>query len=161
MIRQQYREDHPWKQNGGETVKSKALSVLVGSVVILIMGTFASMFLAAYYGGDIPLAAAMLAPLLCSLGGGCIAAHIAQSWELVIGALSGLIAGLIVVGLAALFAGLAMTVAAILVAGIFVVGGASGGGLARIRFSPRGTRTRYRDERAGQCAGSVAWPPMP
>jgi len=141
-------------------VKSKTLSVIIGSAVTLTMGTIALMALPAFYHSDIPLLPAMLAAILCSLSGGYATARLAQDHGLATGALSGLVAGLSVVGLATLFAGPAMTVAAILVAGIFVASGASGGRLARIRFSPEVTRARYRDERAGQRAGSVAWPSM-
>lgn len=141
-------------------MKSKTLSIIVGSTVTLTLGTIALMALPAYYHRDIPLLPAVLAPILCSLSGGYAAARLAQDHGLATGALSGLIAGLSVVGLAALFAGPAMIVAAILLTGIFVVGGASGGWLTRIGLSPEVTRARYRDERAGQRAGSVAWPPM-
>jgi len=141
-------------------VKSKALPIIIGSAVTLTLGTIALMALPAYYHGDIPLLPAVLAPILCSLSGGYVAARLAQDHGLATGALSGLVAGLSVVVLATLFARLAVTVAAILVACIFVASGASGGCLARIRFSPEVMRARHRDARTGQRAGSVAWPPM-
>ncbi len=137
-------------------MKSKTLSIIVGSAVTLTLGTIALMALPAYYHGDIPLLPTGLATILCSLSGGYAAAHLAQDHGLAIGTLSGLVAGLSVVGLATLVTGPAMIVAAILVAGIFVASGASGGWLARIRFSPEVTRARYRDARTGQRAGSVA-----
>lgn len=139
-------------------MKSKTLSIVVGSAVTLTMGTSTLMTLPAYYHGDIPLLPAVLATILCSLSGGYAAACLAQDHGLAIGTLSGLGAGLSVVGLTTLLAGPAMTVAAILVAGIFVASGASGGLLAHIRFSSEVTRARYHDKRAGQRAGSVAWP---
>jgi len=141
-------------------VKSRTLPIIIGSAVTLTLGTIAILALPACYHGDIPLLPAVLATILCSLSGGYAAARLAQDHGLAIGTLCGLVAGLSVVGLATLVAGPAMTVAAILVAGIFVASGASGGWLARIRFSPKVTRARYRDECAGQRAGSVAWPRM-
>lgn len=139
-------------------MKSKTLSIIVGSAVTLTLGIIALMALPAYYHGDIPLLPAVLATILCSLSGGYTAARLAQDHGLAIGALSGLGAGVAVVGLAALFAGPAMIVAAILLTGIFVVSGASGGWLTRIWLSPEVMRARHRDARTGQRAGSVAWP---
>jgi len=119
-------------------MKSQLIAIVVGALTTLTLGAIALAVLMAHYHGNVPLLPAVLTPFLCSLIGGYAATRLAQVRELTTGALSGLVAGLMAVALAALVAkGVNTTLAAVLVAVIFVVSGASGGWLTRVRLSLR------------------------
>ena len=116
--------------------KSKLIAIVVGALVTLALGAVALAILFHYYHGNVPWVPAVLAPFLCSLIGGYVATRLAQIRELTIGALSGLVAGLMAVALAALVAReVNTTLAAVLLTTISVVGGAFGGWLTRVRLS--------------------------
>ena len=116
--------------------KSKLIAIVVGALVTLALGAVAFAILLHYYHGNVPWVPAVLAPFLCSLIGGYVATRLAQIRELTIGALSGLVAGLMAVALAALVAkGVNTTLAAVLLTAISAVGGALGGWLTRVRLS--------------------------
>ena len=105
--------------------KSKVIAIVAGALVTLILGAIAFAILVWYYHGNVPW---VLAPLLCSTGGGYVATRLAQVRGLTTGALSGLVAGLMVVALAALVTkGVNTTLAAVLLTIIFAAGGALGG----------------------------------
>jgi putative membrane protein (TIGR04086 family) len=117
-------------------VKSKIIAIVVGALVTLTLGAVAFAVLFSYYDGNVPWMLAVLAPFLCSLVGGYVATRLAQVRGLTTGALSGLVAGLVAVALAALVAkGVNTTLATVLVTVIFVVSGAFGGWLTRVRLS--------------------------
>ena len=116
--------------------KSKLIAIVVGALVTLALGAVAFAILFSYYHGNVPWVPAVLAPFLCSLIGGYVATRLVQVRELTIGALSGLVAGLMAVALAALVAkGVNTTLAAVLATVICVAGGALGGWLTRVRLS--------------------------
>jgi putative membrane protein (TIGR04086 family) len=77
----------------------------------------------------------VLAPFLCSLSGGYVATRLAQVRELTIGALSGLVAGLVAMAWAVLFAGPNTVLASVLLLVTCVAGGSVGGWLTRVRLS--------------------------
>ena len=115
--------------------KSKITAIVVGALVTLALGAVAFAVLFHYYHGNVPLLPAMLTPFLCSLLGGYVATRLAQVRGLTIGALSGLVAGLVVVAWAVLFAGPNTVLATVLLVATCVAGGSVGGWLTRVRLS--------------------------
>jgi putative membrane protein (TIGR04086 family) len=115
--------------------KSKLIAIVVGALVTLALGAVAFAILFHYYYGNVPLLPAVLAPLLCSLSGGYVATRLAQVRGLAIGALSGLVAGLVVVAWAVLFTGPNTVLASVLLVAPCVAGGTLGGWLTRVRLS--------------------------
>ena len=115
--------------------KSKITAIVVGALVTLTLGAIAFALLFSYYHGNVPWVPAVLAPFLCSLSGGYVATRLAQVRELTTGALSGLVAGLLVVAWAVLFAGSNTVLASVLLVATCVAGGSLGGWLTRVRLS--------------------------
>lgn len=115
--------------------KSKPIAIVAGALVTLTLGAVAFAIMFSYYHGNVPWVPAVLAPFLCSLIGGCVATRLAQVRGLVIGALSGLVAGLVVVAWATLFAGPNTVLASVLLVAGCAVGGSVGGWLTRVRLS--------------------------
>ena len=119
--------------------KSKLVPVILGALVTLVLGPIAFMVLNRCNINDPLLSAvlAVLAALLCSLSGGYVATRLAQVRELTTGALSGLIAGLVMLLVAAVVSRLAphTTLAPVLLILVWTVGGALGGWLTRVRLS--------------------------
>lgn len=117
--------------------KSKIIAIVVGSLVTLALGAVAFAILFHYYHGNVPLLPAVLAPFLCALIGGYLATRLAQVRGLTTGALSGLVAGPVMLLIAAVASRLApnTTLAGILLTLVWIVGGALGGWLTRVRFS--------------------------
>lgn len=117
--------------------KPKPIAIIVGALAALTLRAITLAVLPARYQGNVPWLPAMLATLLCALIGGYLATRLAQARELVIGALSGLVAGLVMLVVAAVASRLApSTISADnLVMLMCTGGGALGGWLARVRLS--------------------------
>jgi putative membrane protein (TIGR04086 family) len=117
--------------------KSKLIAIVAGALVILALGAVAFAILFSYYHGNVPLLPAVLAPFLCSLSGGYVTTRLAQVRGLTIGALSGLVAGLVMLLIAAVASRLApnTTLAGVLLVLVWIMGGAMGGWLTRVRLS--------------------------
>ena len=118
--------------------KPKIIAIVVGALVTLALGAIALAVLpAAYYHSNVPTLPAVLAAFLCSLVGGYLATRLAQVRELTTGALSGLVAGLVMLLVAAVVSRLAVhtTLASVLLILFWTVGGALGGWLTRVRLS--------------------------
>ena len=119
--------------------KSKLVPVILGALVTLVLGPIAFVVLSHCHVNDPVLSAvlAVLAALLCSLSGGYVATRLAQVRELTTGALSGLVAGLVMLLVAAIASRLApnTTLAVVLLMLVWTGGGALGGWLTRVRLS--------------------------
>lgn len=118
--------------------KSKLITIVVGALVTLTLGAIALAVLpACFHGGNVPTLPAVLAVFLCSLVGGYLATRLARVRGLGTGALSGLVAGLVMLLVAAVASRLApnTTLAGILLMLFWAVGGALGGWLTRVRLS--------------------------
>ena len=117
--------------------KSKLIPVVLGALVTLTLGAIAIVVLPALYHGNVPSLPAVLAALLCSVIGGYCATRLAKTRGLATGALSGVVAGVVMLLIAAPATGLAAnsTLAAILVTPAWTVGGALGGWLTQVRLS--------------------------
>lgn len=117
--------------------KSKLIAIVVGALVTLTLGAIALAALFHYYHGNVPLPPAVLTPLLCSLIGGYMTTRMAQVRGLTTGALSGLVAGLVMLLIAAAASRLApnTTLTGVLLMLVWIMGGALGGWLTRVRLS--------------------------
>jgi len=119
--------------------KSKLVPVILGALVTLVLGPIAFVVLSHCHVNDPVLSAvlAVLAALLCSLSGGYVATRLARVRGLAIGALNGLVAGLVMLLMAAVVSRLAVntTLAGVLLILVWTVGGALGGWLTRVRLS--------------------------
>lgn len=117
--------------------KSKLIAIVVGALVTLTLGGIALAVLPARYHGNVPLLPAVLTALLCSVIGGYLVTCLAQVRGLAIGALSGLVAGLVMLLIAAAASRLApnTTLAGVLLTLVWIMGGALGGWLTRVRLS--------------------------
>ena len=115
-------------------VPGSVLALLFGH---LVLGAVAFAILVLYYPTNVPLLVAAVAAFLCSAGGGYVATRPAQVRGLAVGALSGLVAGLVILLVAAVVTRLSpnTTLAAVLLTIIFAAGGALGGWLTRVRLS--------------------------
>lgn len=117
--------------------KSKLIAIVVGALVTLTLGAIALAALFHYYHGNVPLLPAVLAPFPCSLVGGYMTTRMAQVRGLTTGALSGLVAGLVMLLIGAVASRLApnTTLAGVLLMLVWTVGGTLGGWLTRVRLS--------------------------
>jgi putative membrane protein (TIGR04086 family) len=117
--------------------KSRLVAIIVGALVTLVLGAVAFAILVLYYPTNVPLLVAAVAAFICSAGGGYVATRLAQVRGLAVGALSGLVAGLVMLLVAAVVTRLSpnTTLAAVLLTIISAAGGALGGWLTRVRLS--------------------------
>lgn len=116
-------------------MRNKAIAIVVGTLLTLLLWALAYAALNAIFEGDFPWPRIGwlligLAAFLCPLIGGYVAARVSQANSLRLGALSGTSAGLVVLLVGALASGLAPNTT---LAGIgLVLVGAIGGGIGTL-----------------------------
>jgi len=115
-------------------MRKKAIAVVAGALITLLLWALALVVLNGLYQVNLPWLLTGLAVVLCPLVGGYVAARLAQTNSLRLGALSGLSVGLVVLLAAATASRLAPNTTLVGV-GLVVVG-AIGGGVGTL-LSPR------------------------